>query len=1394
MAKADHRSRLAIFAIVFALSSAGPALAQTIDTTLWVTNGAVNALARDGGTLYVGGSFTQVGPATGGFVAIDSTTGVAHQPYPLVVGSVNAIVPDGSGGWYIGGLFTAVRGQARNNLAHLDVAGHVTAWNPNANQEVYCLALSGGKIYAGGFFTQVGGQTRNRIAAIDAASGAVSAWDPNASASVWTIAVRGNTIYAAGDFSSIGGQTRNLIGAVDASSGLATTWNPAATGTRIYSLALASSGDIVYAGGLFSAIGGKSRNNIAALDTASGGATGWKPDASAAVWTITVSGNTVYAGGQFTTIGGQSRSLIAALDSSGAATSWIAPMSGSVVAGIAVSGNTVYACGTISFAGAFARNGICAVDAVTGNATSWNPNANSTVRTVVASGGTVCAGGFFGSVGGLDRSNVAALDAASGVATNWNPNANGAVSALVATRGTIYVGGTFSHIGGQTRHNIAAIDSVSGTATGWNPNCNSSVYALAVAGGTVYAGGAFATIGGQTRNNIAALDTANGAATGWNPNANVDVTALAVSGSVVYAGGYFSNIGGQARLRIAALDSSGAATTWNANVSGPMPHVDALAVSGGTIYVGGLFINVGGAARANVAAVDAGTGAATSWNPNANDMVSALAVSGGAVFAGGRFTTIGGQTRSRIAALDAATGVAANWNPGTAGGFVNALAVSGSRIHAGGGFASVGARPQTWIASIGSLVITGVNPASGGNNGGVVTVGVSGAGVQSGAAVELTRLAQPNIVGADVVVAPDGGSLTASLDLTGTAIGSWNVIVSNPDGQIATLANGFAIEAVEAPQLRLDLVGRDSMRTNFPTAFDLVVNNLGNVDAVGVPVWVSGIPLSATVGLGFPLSYPHRDAGEPDWSLDSTSFTSGSGRYLVLMIPRVPPGTVSRRITLAVPPSVASFILRAAIAPPWSGSNLRDCLAGAGVISNGACVDARLAAIGDSLANDQNQDAMSGIGVWSKVAWQCENATTLIAAQNKAHVILDYMKQPIEQGTAAAGCGDALLPRWRDALSVVTASSIDPNDKLGARKRLSIGQSLPYTVLFENLSTAGLPARHVRVVDNLDLSKLDPSTVRLGAITIGDVTVFPTDPRATNFSPADVPLRPGMSVRVRVTVDHGFGLLTWDFESIDPATGNEPSDSFAGFLPPNQSPPAGQGSVQFTVTPVGQLADGASIQNGAAITFDGTTNNTTPWGTTVDNTAPTSHVMLGNGPVDFRDSTQFTVRWEALNAPPDLKDFTIYVSENGAPFHSWIENTTTTAAQYPVGGAFRYAFYSVARDTCGNVETAPSAGQDTMFVLATPRDAAPLRLSLEGARPNPTRGALRVWFALPSREPATLELIDVMGRRVLKREVGALGPGRHAVALGAPSIRAGLYFLRLSQDGQTRIVRVAVVR
>ena len=73
----------------------------------------------------------------------------------------------------------------------------------------------------------------------------------------------------------------------------------------------------MYAGGTFTNIGGKARNNIAALDATSAAATAWNPNANNTVFALAVSNSTIYAGGDFTSIGGQSRRDLAKLSSIG---------------------------------------------------------------------------------------------------------------------------------------------------------------------------------------------------------------------------------------------------------------------------------------------------------------------------------------------------------------------------------------------------------------------------------------------------------------------------------------------------------------------------------------------------------------------------------------------------------------------------------------------------------------------------------------------------------------------------------------------------------------------------------------------------------------------------------------------------------------------------------------------------------------------------------------------------------------------------------------------------------------------------------------------------------------------------------------------------------------------
>jgi hypothetical protein len=85
--------------------------------------------------------------------------------------------------------------------------------------------------------------------------------------------------------------------------------------------------------------------------------------------------------------------------------------------------------------------------------------------------------------------------------------------------------------------------------------------------------------------------------------------------------------------------------------------------------------------------------------------------------------------------------------------------------------------------------------------------------------------------------------------------------------------------------------------------------------------------------------------------------------------------------------------------------------------------------------------------------------------------------------------------------------------------------------------------------------------------------------------------------------------------------------------------------------------------------------------------------------------------------------------------------------------------------------------------------------ALDGPSPNPTFGRFSVSFTLPTTEPATLEVLDVAGRRVESRAIEALGPGRHTMRVdGSRPFAPGMYLVRLSQGPRVAGAKVCVVK
>ena len=191
---------------------------------------------------------------------------------------------------------------------------------------------------------------------------------------------------------------------------------------------------------------------------------------------------------------------------------------------------------------------------------------------------------------------------------------------------------------------------------------------------------------------------------------------------------------------------------------------------------------------------------------------------------------------------------------------------------------------------------------------------------------------------------------------------------------------------------------------------------------------------------------------------------------------------------------------------------------------------------------------------------------------------------------------------YTDTRLIQVVASIDPNAKYGppgygSLHTIQKNTKLPYGIKFENDPSAPVPAQIVVITDYLDTTKVEPVTLEFGPIHFGSKIVIP--PTGVNpFSvtvPYDVdgnPLTTADNIYVRVggNVDQNplsgtYGKVEWMFESLDAPGGNPPPINI-GFLPPNNTPPEGDGGVSFTVSQKANLAPGTLITNVASIVFD----------------------------------------------------------------------------------------------------------------------------------------------------------------------------------------------------------------
>src|SRR5215207_4169398 len=115
------------------------------------------------------------------------------------------------------------------------------------------------------------------------------------SGTVYAIAYSGDRIFIGGDFTAVGGQPRSNAAALRPDGRLDPTWQPNPDGI-VRAIAASTDGSRIFLGGEFLNAGGAPRGKLAGVDAITGAALpDWTTTANGDVLALAVSGNRVYA-------------------------------------------------------------------------------------------------------------------------------------------------------------------------------------------------------------------------------------------------------------------------------------------------------------------------------------------------------------------------------------------------------------------------------------------------------------------------------------------------------------------------------------------------------------------------------------------------------------------------------------------------------------------------------------------------------------------------------------------------------------------------------------------------------------------------------------------------------------------------------------------------------------------------------------------------------------------------------------------------------------------------------------------------------------------------------------------------------------------------------------------
>jgi RHS repeat-associated protein len=269
---------------------------------------------------------------------------------------------------------------------------------------------------------------------------------------------------------------------------------------------------------------------------------------------------------------------------------------------------------------------------------------------------------------------------------------------------------------------------------------------------------------------------------------------------------------------------------------------------------------------------------------------------------------------------------------------------------------------------------------------------------------------------------------------------------------------------------------------------------------------------------------------------------------------------------------------------------------------------------------------------------------------------------------------------------------LDPNEITGpdgqpTKKWVSVKERMPYTILFENDSTATARTRYIKITTPIE-PKQDAATLELGSFGFNNQSFEIPAGTSSYYQRLDVRDSTGLYVDITAGYDVFNNQVFWEFQGIDPLTLLPPEDPLAGFLflQDSTQPDYGNGFVNFSMKPLSSAQTLDTIGARAFIIFD--QNEVIPTNihtNTIDAVAPVSSITALP---DLTPDTEIAITYtgtDDLNGS-GVKWYSIYVADDNGPPELYLNNFTGTDTTFNGVAEHTYKFYITATDTAGNVE------------------------------------------------------------------------------------------------------------